>query len=135
MSQDINWEHGELKFCANRIKLEDTLARRKLDFKDAAHAFTKSHLIEFDEKHSLVEARYLLSGFGLDGRSVKIGYTERSDQIRIHTARYMEPWETRIFIAQLSAQDLKDRSIEKQLWRRRKSIERRKELKKYREPE
>jgi uncharacterized DUF497 family protein len=68
-------------------KAEANLRKHKLSFRIASRVFDDPLvLIEQDDSEDYGESRYLAIGF-IEGLLVTVAYTERSDRIRIISAR------------------------------------------------
>lgn len=78
---DFEWD--EAKAQANRVK-------HGVSFDEATEIFADVHASCVpDPDHSCGEARYLLFGLSAARRYIVVSFAERSDAIRIISARYM----------------------------------------------
>lgn len=79
-------------------KAERNLEKHGVSFEEAATVFGDD-FAEFqpDLRHSVKEARFLCFGTSAEGRLLVVAFTERGDDIRIISAREMEPKERRSY--------------------------------------
>jgi len=79
-------------------KAEHNLEKHGVSFEEAETAFDDP-FAEFlpDLAHSIGEARFICLGRSAQGRLLAISFTERSDDVRIISAREMEPREKRSY--------------------------------------
>lgn len=79
----MNFEWDETKALANQKK-------HSVSFLEAAEVFSDEHSsCVHDPDHSYDEDRYLLFGVSLKGNYLVVSFTERTDNIRIISARQM----------------------------------------------
>ena len=77
----MNFEWDEEKAAANYEK-------HGVSFPDAATVFNDPLYVDFyDPDHSSEEHRYLIIGLSLEGRLLIVSYTERTDVVRLISAR------------------------------------------------
>ncbi|HQR34164.1 MAG TPA: BrnT family toxin [Blastocatellia bacterium] len=87
-----------MRFEWHTKKAERNLKNHGVSFEDAATVF-EDPFAEFlpDLQHSEEEARYICLGASAAGRLLAVSFTERGDDIRIISAREMEPKERRSY--------------------------------------
>lgn len=75
-------------------KEKKNIKKHGISFRIAAHVFDDDMRIElFDEEHSITEERFIT--IGLVDRIITVVYTDRTDAIRIISARRATPEEER----------------------------------------
>jgi uncharacterized DUF497 family protein len=69
-------------------KAEKNISKHDVDFDEASSVFDDPMFITFlDEEHSIDEERYITIGSSNKGRLLLVAHAERSDRIRIISAR------------------------------------------------
>jgi uncharacterized DUF497 family protein len=69
-------------------KAEKTISKHNIDCNEASSVFDNPMFITFlDEEHSIDEQRYITIGLSVQGRLVLVAHSERSERIRIISAR------------------------------------------------
>jgi len=69
-------------------KAKNNLAKHGVSFEDAKEVFDDDLFLVFaDPDHSSEESRFIIMGESKRGRLLVVAYTERSDEIRIISAR------------------------------------------------
>ena len=69
-------------------KAEKNISKHDVDFDEASSVFDDPMFITFlDEEHSIDEERYITIGLSNKGRLLLVAHAERSDRIRIISAR------------------------------------------------
>lgn len=77
-----------LVFEWDEKKAEQNIKKHRIAFEDAATVFGDPLSLTIDDPlHSTVERRFVTMGFSLRGRLVVVVHTDRSDRIRIISAR------------------------------------------------
>jgi len=76
-----------LRYSWDEVKRRVVLARRGLDFADAAQVFAGWHFRRLDNRRGYGELRYITAGH-LDGRFVVVAWTPRDGGRRIISLRY-----------------------------------------------
>lgn len=77
-----------LVFEWDEKKAEQNIKKHRIAFEDAATVFGDPLSLTIDDpRHSTVERRFVTMGFSLRGRLVVVVHTDRSDRIRIISAR------------------------------------------------
>ena len=96
---DVNFELGDLKFVWDKNKAEINWKKHKVYFETAAKVFfDKNHIDDYDEFHSNFEDRNKI--IGRVGKILVVIYTERSEKIRIISARLANKKEQEDYYAQ-----------------------------------
>ncbi len=76
------------QFEWNPQKAKANLQKHQIDFEEASTIFDDPQFITFlDEEHSADEERYITIGLSNKNRLLMVAHTERSDKIRIISAR------------------------------------------------
>jgi len=79
-------------------KSESNLKQHGVTFHDAATVFSDPLSITVpDPDHSLDEERYIIVGFSRDGRLLLVAPAERSERVRIISARELTQGERRTY--------------------------------------
>lgn len=87
----MNFEWDEAKARTNRIK-------HSVSFSEAAEVFADDYSSYIhDPDHSYEEDRYLIFGVSLKGSYLVVSFTERSNAVRIISARYMTRQERKAY--------------------------------------
>ncbi len=69
-------------------KAEKNILKHNVDFDEASSVFDDPMFITFlDEEHTIDEERYITIGLSNKGRLLLVAHAERSDRIRIISAR------------------------------------------------
>jgi uncharacterized DUF497 family protein len=77
----VTFEWDEAKAAAN-------LAKHRVAFDEAKTVFDDPLYVDFyDPEHSVDESRYIIIGRSLRGRLLIVSYTDRSDAVRLISAR------------------------------------------------
>ena len=77
-----------LIFEWDRTKAQINLGKHKVSFEEASSLFADKNSITIDDPvHSLNEERFITIGLSFEKRLLVAVYTERSDKIRIISAR------------------------------------------------
>jgi uncharacterized DUF497 family protein len=76
-----------VKITFDKAKREQTMARRGLDFADAAEVFEGLHTVLTDDRFEYRERRYISAGY-LRGRMVVIVWTPRGETRHIISMRH-----------------------------------------------
>lgn len=85
-----------MEFEWDAEKAELNIKKHGVEFDEAVTVFDDLFNIDFyDPKHSLDEHRFLMVGESNLQRLLIVSYTERSDKIRIISARELTPQERR----------------------------------------
>lgn len=85
-----------MKFEWHPPKAQKNLERRGISFEDAATVFDDPLAdIQSDLAHSEEEARFIALGTSTEGRLLVVVFTEKTDTIRIISAREATPKERR----------------------------------------
>jgi uncharacterized DUF497 family protein len=88
------YRFGELEFSWDERKALQNTRRHGIRFEEAATAFVDPLARVYDDPdHSETEARFLLVGHSLAGRLLLVVHAEKSDTIRIISARRPTPRE------------------------------------------
>jgi uncharacterized protein len=88
LDADIKWGYiNSVKITFDKAKREQTLARRGLDFADAAEVFKELHTVLADDRFDYGERRYISAGY-LRRRMVVIVWTLRGGTRHIISMRY-----------------------------------------------
>jgi hypothetical protein len=88
----------ELEFEWDDPKAEINQRKHGVSFQEATSVFGDSLSINFDDpEHSLEEKRYIIIGLSNQGRYLFVSHTERSNKIRLISARLMTPRERRYY--------------------------------------
>jgi uncharacterized DUF497 family protein len=89
-------------FAWDPRKAKRNLAKHGLSFDDAATVFDDDLFVVFaDPDHSIEESRFIVMGRSKQGRLLVVAYTERSDAIRIVSAREATRQEQRIYAEEI----------------------------------
>lgn len=84
---------ANVTFVWDSSKNEANIKKHGIAFEDAVHVFEDIHMLEvFDEKHSTPEEERW-KAIGMVRRVLCVIYTERTDKIRIISARIASPEE------------------------------------------
>lgn len=87
-----------LKFEWDPAKARANQKKHQVSFGDAATVFREPLSITiYDPDHSQEEDRFLTIGFSASGQLLMIAHTERSDQIRIISARELTRAERKVY--------------------------------------
>ena len=76
------------------VKERTNITKHGLDFRTAAKVFLDPFHLEFEDHREYGESRWNVIGM-VEGRILFVTYTERSERIRISSARGAEPYERR----------------------------------------
>jgi len=77
-----------MRFTWDQNKAARNVAKHRVSFEEAASAFDDPLYLDFfDPEHSEDECRYLRVGLSQLGRLLVIAYTERSESVRLISAR------------------------------------------------
>jgi uncharacterized protein len=77
-----------VEFEWDDVKQKRNVRIHGIDFKDTEDTFTDRHaLIQFDDRHSLVEDRFFVLGRAGTGRLLMTVFTWRGNKIRIISSR------------------------------------------------
>jgi uncharacterized DUF497 family protein len=88
-------DSGEFEW--DSAKAAANYAKHGVRFEDAVRVFGDPLALEWlDDRHDYGEERYIIIGM-VDGRLLTVVYTERSDSIRIISARGAMPYERRSY--------------------------------------
>jgi uncharacterized protein len=94
----MEFEWDNVKFDWDDRKADRNLIRHGVPFKEAATIFTTPNLYtEFDNRHSIEEARYIGIGFSDRGRLLFVVHTIRGNVTRIISARPCNAREARFY--------------------------------------
>ena len=89
-------------FAWDPRKAKRNLAKHGVSFDDAATVFDDDLFVVFaDPDHSIEESRFIVMGRSKQGRLLVVAYTERSDAIRIVSARKATRQEQRIYAEEI----------------------------------
>jgi uncharacterized DUF497 family protein len=89
----VTFEWDEAKAAANR-------AKHGVAFDEAKSIFDDPLYVDFyDPEHSSHEPRYIVIGMSQSGRLLIVSYTERSETIRLISARELTPSERETYEA------------------------------------
>ncbi|HLP87326.1 MAG TPA: BrnT family toxin [Nostocaceae cyanobacterium] len=77
------------------------ISKHGIDFIDVVAVFEGDQIVVEDNRYNYGEQRFVTFGL-LQGRVVAVVYTERSDRIRIISARKATKYEERTYFDQLS---------------------------------
>src|SRR6185437_986523 len=81
-------------------KAERNIRKHGVSFEEASTIFGDRRLLTVpDVEHSDDEERYLAIGKSEQGRLITLIFTDRSERIRMISARLSEPWERREYEA------------------------------------
>jgi uncharacterized protein len=87
-----------MEFEWDPAKARANESKHGVSFFEACEVFADVHSSTTrDPDHSLAENRYLIFGMSRDGKYLVVSYTERSDRIRLISAREMTPRERRAY--------------------------------------
>lgn len=87
-----------MTFDWDEAKAAANLAKHGVGFDEAATVFDDPLYVDFyDPEHSIEERRYLMIGTSRQGRLLIVSYTERSDGIRVISARELTSSERKIY--------------------------------------
>ncbi|MHB8404482.1 MAG: BrnT family toxin [Gammaproteobacteria bacterium] len=87
-----------LEFEWDAAKARANEAKHSVSFLEASEVFDDDYSSSVrDPDHSEAEDRYLIFGLSKTARYLVVSYTERSDRIRIISAREMTPRERRAY--------------------------------------
>lgn len=85
-----------ISFVWDKGNIDKNLVKHKVTNKEAEEIFnSKKKFIVEDEKHSLIEKRYMIWGETDSHRRLSVFFTVRKDKIRIISARDMDKKERR----------------------------------------
>jgi uncharacterized DUF497 family protein len=91
-----------VRFSWDPGKAKTNLARHGVSFDDAKTVFDDDFFLVFaDPDHSMEESRFIIIGQSKQGRLLVVAYTERSDTIRIISAREATPHERRDYAEEI----------------------------------
>ncbi len=83
-----------MKFEWNQDKAKNNLSKHKVSFEEEKTVFDDPFFIDFfDPDHSDVEDRFIIVGQSHQNRLLIVSFTERSNTIRIISAREVTPIE------------------------------------------
>lgn len=83
-----------MTFDWDEAKAATNLAKHRVAFDEAKTVFDDPLYVDFyDPDHSVDEPRYILIGTSRQGRLLIISYTERTNAIRLISARELTPTE------------------------------------------
>jgi uncharacterized DUF497 family protein len=87
-----------MDFEWNPNKANDNEQKHGVTFFEACEVFDDDYSSSApDSDHSLVEYRYLIFGMSKGGKYLVVSYTERSERIRLISAREMTPHERQAY--------------------------------------
>lgn len=87
-----------MKFEWDSAKAAENLSKHRVSFEEAATVFRDTlSQTGLDPDHSVGEERLVIFGVSTDGRLLVVAHTERSDTIRIISARPATPGERQIY--------------------------------------
>ncbi len=87
-----------MDFEWNPNKANDNEQKHGVTFFEACEVFDDDYSSSVpDPDHSLVEYRYLIFGMSKGGKYLVVSYTERSERIRLISAREMTPHERQAY--------------------------------------
>jgi uncharacterized DUF497 family protein len=82
----------------NEEKALINISKHGVSFEEASTVFSDDHSITiYDEAHSIDEDRYVDIGLSVSNRLLVVVYTERTDHIRIISARQATGAERRLY--------------------------------------
>lgn len=88
------YRYGALQFCWDAQKATANRKKHGVSFEEAVTVFADPLARVFDDPdHSVDEDRFLLVGHSLAGRILLVVHAERSDRIRLISARRPTPRE------------------------------------------
>ncbi len=91
-----------MEFAWDRGKAKRNLAKHGVSFDDATTVFDDDLFVAFaDPDHSAEENRFIIMGQSKQGRLLVVAYTERSDTIRIISARGATRQERRTYAEEI----------------------------------
>ena len=91
-----------MRFVWDPGKAERNLAKHEVSFDDAKTVFDDDLFLVFaDPDHSGEEGRFIIVGQSKQGRLLVVAYTERSDAIRIISARQATRHERRVYAEEI----------------------------------
>ena len=89
-------------FVWDPSKAKGNLAKHGVSFDDAKTVFDDDLFLVFaDPDHSTQESRFIIMGKSQHGRLLVVAYTERSDAIRIISAREATRHERKIYAEEI----------------------------------
>lgn len=87
-----------MKFEWDSAKAAENLSKHRVSFEEAATVFRDTlSQTGLDPDHSVGEERFVIFGVSTGGRLLVVAHTERSDTIRIISARPATPGERQIY--------------------------------------
>jgi len=87
-----------MQFEWNESKAKHNLSKHRVSFEEAKTVFGDPLYIDFyDPDHSEDEERYLIVGQSSRGRLLIVSYTERSESIRLISAREVTRTEREVY--------------------------------------
>lgn len=93
-----------LSFEWNKGNIDKNLRKHNVTDKEGEEVFeSKQKFIFEDEKHSLIEKRYMIWGITSKGRRLSVFFTIRKEKIRIISARDMHKKERREYEEKIKA--------------------------------
>jgi uncharacterized protein len=100
-SLDAGGRLNELEFEWESEKAAGNRQKHGVTFEEASSAFDDpNRRLEYDERHTFREDRWLLLGISVRGRLLVVIYTKRNETIRIISARRANQTETRRYAGQ-----------------------------------
>ncbi len=91
-----------MRFAWDPRKAKRNIAKHGVSFDDAKAVFDDDFFLVFaDPDHSTQEARFIIMGQSKQGRLLVVAYTERSDTIRIISAREATRQERRTYAEEI----------------------------------
>lgn len=90
-----------MEFVWDETKRLGNLRKHGIDFIDVPEVFDGDTVTVEDDRYSYGEQRFITFGL-LQGRIIAVVYTERSDCIRIISARKATKYEQRTYFEQIS---------------------------------
>jgi hypothetical protein len=91
-----------VRFVWDPTKAKRNLAKHGVSFDDAEIVFDDALFLVFaDPDHSTEESRLIIVGQSKPGRLLVVAYTERSDAVRIISAREATRHERRIYAEEI----------------------------------
>ena len=89
-------------FAWDPRKANRNLAKHGISFDDAKTVFDDGFFLVFeDPDHSTEESRFIIMGQSKKGRLLVVAYTQRSDTIRIISAREATRHERRVYAEEI----------------------------------
>jgi uncharacterized protein len=89
-------------FAWDPRKAQRNLAKHEVSFDEAVTVFEDEFFLVFaDPDHSMAEIRFIIMGRSEQGRLLVVAYTERSDAIRIISAREATRSERKVYAEEI----------------------------------